>query len=353
LPLHAAVRVELGDLDELLDNYLGLFNDDIYRSTFPWVDHIAEVSNQVTVASLDELLVHGLKTEGLTRCWLAVPEIIEWANIKGFRYKSGSREPQYPDLHLPDFIRTIEDKDFLTPDFLRKRCAASIDLSDHPQHRWSVYQCLYCEIEHNGDSYLLTSGKWYRVSRDFVESINRFFKTLPRFPEPLPEYTDAAECSYCQRVAAELPQKFALMDQKTIPIGGAHSKIEFCDLYSKNHDIIHIKRYAASSVMSHLFSQGVVSGEAFRSDQAFRKAVNAHLPPGFQIPTPECMSDPSAYQVVFAVVSDEPADLTLPFFSKVNLKHAATRLLAYGYRTALAKIQVADRVAKTKRYKSR
>lgn len=351
--LHAAVRVELGDLNELLDNYLELFNDDSYRSSFPWVDHIAEVSNQGTIASLDELLVQGLKAESLKRCWLAVPEIIEWTNIKGFRYKPGSREPQYPDLHLPDFIRTIEDRDQLTPDFLRKRFATSIDLSDYPIHRWSVYQCLYCEIEHNGDSYLITSGKWYRVSRDFVESINGFFMTLPRFPESLPEYKDAAECTYCERVAAERPHKFALMDRKIIPIGGAYSKIEFCDLFSKDRDIIHIKRYAASSVMSHLFSQGVVSGEAFRSDQAFREAVNAHLPPGFQISTPECMPDSSAYRIVFAVVSDEPADLTLPFFSKVNLKHAATRLQAYGYRTALAKIQVDDRTAKTKKYKAR
>lgn len=351
--LHAAVHVELGDLNELLDNYLELFNDDSYRRSFPWVDHIAEVSNQVTVATLDGLLVQGIKTESMPRCWLAVPEIIEWANIKGFRYKSGSREPQYPDLYLSDFLKTIEDKGELTPDLLRRRCVTSMDLTDHSYHRWSMYQCMYCEIEYNGDSYLLTSGKWYRVSRDFVESINNFFRTLPRFPHPLPEYADAAECEYCQRVAKEQPQEFALMDRKTIPIGGAHSKIEFCDLYSKSHDIIHIKRYAASSVMSHLFSQGVVSGEAFRSDQAFREAVNAYLPPAFQIPTPERMPDPAAYQVVFAVVSNEPDDLTLPFFSKVNLKHAATRLQAYGYRTALAKIQVADREAKTTRYKSR
>lgn len=351
--LHAAVHVELGDLQELLDNYFDLFNDDSYRKFFPWVDHIAEVSNQFTVTTLDELLVQGIKTENLPRCWLAVPEIIDWANIKGFRYKSGSGEPQYLDLHLSDFLKTLDDKSELTADFLRRRCATEIDLSDHPQHRWSVYQCLYCELEYNGDSYLLTSGKWYRVSRDFVESINNFFRTLPRFPRPLPEYADTAECEYCQRVAKEQPQEFALMDRKTIPIGGAHSKIEFCDLYTKSLDIIHIKRYAASSVMSHLFSQGVVSGEAFRADQAFRKAVNDYLPPAFRIPVPEDTPDPAAYQVVFAVVSDEPADLTLPFFSRVNLKHAATRLQAYGYRTALAKIQIADRVAKTKRYKSR
>lgn len=351
--LHAAVNVELSDLQELLDNYLDRFNDDGYRKTFPWVDHIAEVSNQGTVATLDGLLVQGIKTESLPRCWLAVPEIVEWANIKGFRYKSGSREPQHLDLHLSDFLNTIEDKSELTPEVLRRRCATSIDLADHPQRRWSVYQCLYCEIEYNGDSYLLTSGKWYRVSRDFVKSINNFLRTLPRFSCPLPEYADASECDYCQRVAAEQPREYALMDRKTIPIGGAYSKIEFCDLYTKSLDIIHVKRYAASSVLSHLFSQGVVSGEAFRSDQAFRKAVNDYLPAAFRIPTPEHTPDPSAYQVVFAVVSDEPADLTLPFFSRVNLKHAAKRLQAYGYRTALAKIQVTDRVAKTKRYKPR
>jgi hypothetical protein len=55
--------------------------------------------------------------------------------------------------------------------------------------------------------------------------------------------------------------------------------------------------------------------------------------------------------VVFAVISDEAGELTLPFFSRVNLKHAATRLQAYGYRTALAKIGVGAAVTTLKWYK--
>jgi len=348
--LHAAVRVDVSNLRDLLSGYFDRFEDESYRKSFPWVDHIAEVSNKLTIAALDGSLVDGIRANS-PRCWLAVPEIVDWASIKGFRYGSGSRKPEYHDLHLPDFLATAGDVSALTPEVLRKRYANAIDLSDHPLHRWSVYHCLYCELEHIGDSYLLTGGKWYRVSRDFVDTVNSYVRSLPRFSRSLPEYVDSSEADYCQRVANELPNQFALMDRKTIAIGGAYNKIEFCDLFTNRGDMIHIKRYAASSVLSHLFSQGVVSGEAFRSDRAFREAVNSHLPAAYRISSPERAPNPSVYQVVFAVVSDVPDDLSLPFFSRVNLKHAATRLQAYGYRTALAKIQVADRIAKTRRYR--
>jgi uncharacterized protein (TIGR04141 family) len=46
---------------------------------------------------------------------------------------------------------------------------------------------------------------------------------------------------------------------------------------------------------------------------------------------------------------DEFQVLTLPFFSRVNIRHASRRLEAFGYRTALAKIQVGEIKAKLKK----
>ena len=40
------------------------------------------------------------------------------------------------------------------------------------------------------------------------------------------------------------------------------------------------------------------------------------------------------YRVVFAVISDRPGPLVLPFFSRLNLKHAVRRLDGYGFRVA-------------------
>ncbi len=60
--------------------------------------------------------------------------------------------------------------------------------------------------------------------------------------------------------------------------------------------------------------------------------------------------DPSAYQVIFAVISREPGDPALPFFSRLSLRYAARRLVGFGYRVAVAKIEASENYTKTKRY---
>lgn len=49
------------------------------------------------------------------------------------------------------------------------------------------------------------------------------------------------------------------MDRQLISYGGGASRIEFCDVLSDSGQRIHVKQYSGSSVMSHLFNQGLVS----------------------------------------------------------------------------------------------
>jgi len=351
--LHAAVHTELAKLPQLLEIYLARWSDETYRTAFPWVDHIAEVTNTSVAEALNDVLTAGLAAGSLNHCWLAVPEIIDWENTSGFRYGFRQSEPEHHDIHLDDFLKTLGRGQEIDLALLKRRQVNSVDPSGLRLNAWPVYQCIYCELEHNGEQYMLTGGKWYRVGSGFVELVNGYASAFPVVDIDCSDYDDTCEGAFCKRVCSEDSATFALMDRKLISIGGGYSTVEFCDLYTKNRDIIHVKRYGASSVLSHLFAQGVVSGEAFRSDADFRHAVNDILPPSHQIASPDEPPDPSAYRVVFAIVSDEPEGLTLPFFSKVNLKHAATRLQAFGYRTALAKIPVSSRMARTKKYASR
>jgi uncharacterized protein (TIGR04141 family) len=166
----------------------------------------------------------------------------------------------------------------------------------------------------------------------------------------LPEYDDDSETSYNKRVAESDPGRFALMDHKPVSYGGSKGGLEFCDLYTRQGDLIHVKRYGNSSVLSHLFSQGLVSGELFQTEPAFRKEVNRVLPADYRLPDPNRRPAQDQYQAVFAVVSDVPGDLTLPFFSRLNMKHAARRLGGYGFRVARAKIPVNEDRAKTIKY---
>ncbi|MFB3917466.1 MAG: DUF6119 family protein [Terriglobales bacterium] len=346
--LHCAIRTTVADLKPLLRRYAEKSEDDSYKKSFPWIDHIAEVTDKKLIGGLDEVLIQAINGER-ERCWLCIPEIIDWGRTAGFRYALSRKSAEFQDLNFDGFLESV-DGDVPDAAFLRRRHAYRIDNEGNVSDEWQIYRCVYCELELENRTYVLSGGRWFRIDKEFVETVNALFSAMPRYERELPEYDDASEGAYCARIADTFPNDFALMDQKTIQIGGAHGRVEFCDLFTATKDLIHVKRYGASSVLSHLFSQAIVSGEAFRADPDFRAGALARLAGPFQLFTREQTPQPAEFQIVFAVVTEKSEPLQLPFFSRVNLRQATRRLQAFGYRTSLLKIQVAEARAKLKRY---
>lgn len=346
--LRACVSVSLERLPELLGRYAENFRSKAYQKSFPWVDNIAEVSRPSQKDELDQRLVELINTKPLERCWMAVPEIVEWANIDGFRFGMSKRHPKYDDIHLDNFLQELRDPAQVTINQLRHNLVYCIGDEDRHIQQWPVYKCIYCELDVDKESYLLSGGKWYRVTKDFVADVNTAFASIPRYPVEFPEYDDGSEGEYNVRVAAAEPGRFALMDKKLVSYGTG--RFEFCDLYTRDKDIVHIKRYGGSSVLSHLFAQGTNSGELFQTQADFRAAVNKLLPKAHRFVDSSTRPAYEEYQVVFAVVSDAAGDkLTIPFFSRLNLRSAIRRLSGYGYRVAIAKIAVNPRRSRLQR----
>jgi uncharacterized protein (TIGR04141 family) len=326
-----------------------------YKETFPWVDYIADVRDKETIAILDMLLVDRLRNRDFDRCWLAVPELVEWASIQGFSYGSSRSSNIYNDLHLETFLSTLDeppDRDVLS---LRKVYCIGDDDSEKP---WPVYRCLYCEIDHGDESFLLSGGKWYQVAKRYVDEVNSSFNRIERIDLSLEEYDDDSEADYLDRICRKRKDNFVLMDQEFIYHGPMGSKMEFCDIFTSDNDLIHVKRYGNAGVLSHLFSQGLVSGDLLFVDPEFRKKVRDLLPASHldQIPTER--PSPDKYRVIFAIISQSQGPLSLPFFSRLSLRHAANRLEGFGYKVALAKIEVSEvrrklQKAKKKKRKSR
>lgn len=73
------------------------------------------------------------------------------------------------------------------------------------------------------------------------------------------------------------------------------------------------------------------------------------MPDSHKLADSTATPQPDEYRIVYAVVSKEPGDhLTLPFFSRLNLKAATVRLRGYGYRVALSKIGIDPQFSVTK-----
>ena len=351
--LHAMVRVDLEGLRSLLAEYAAQFGKDTYKRSFAWVDHVSEVIDVTKQRELDDAMLAKIQKEEFEQCWLAVPEPIDWSLVAGFRYRRGLRQPILHDISFETFLETLAEGEEVTLDLLRRRDVHCIGGDDIDLYSWPVHRCIYCEVDLAGDTYLLSSGKWFRVSKGFVQEVNEEVTRLPKYSRALPEFKDETEEEYNKRVASADPKTFALLDRKLISFGGGYSRVEFCDLYTDSQDIIHIKRYGGSSVLSHLFAQGTVSGQLFVTDQEFRKTVNSLLPRSHKMSDTGPRPDASRFTVVYGVVSRESgASLTLPFFSRLNLKHAARMLHGFGYKVAVMKIHIDDTVSKTKRYRT-
>lgn len=345
--LSVSVKTDLSNIKEFLGRCYKKYLSDDYKEYFGWIDHLAEIKDPDLIAKLNEKLIENIKTNELDKTWMAVPELVDWAVVDGFSYKKSKKHTsRHDDIHLPQFIAALseDERNNLSLEILKSKYIYCYSAqTDDVLHQWQAYKCLYCEtnVDSEEKTYLLSDGKWYEVENIFCRQVETDYQAL-RDQETsivLPSYNHKNEHDYNNNIA-QRDNRLCCMDGNLIYHGGGYSKIEFCDLLSKDNKIIHVKKYGASSVLSHLFAQGVVSGELFLADRDFREKVNETLPASHKLDDIEEKPNSSDYEVIYAVISSSEKDLEVPFFSKIILRNAKRTLETYGYKVSLQKIEV-------------
>ena len=331
--------VKLDTLREFISDILTKYESDAYKEKFSWVDNVAEERDKSVIARLIQLLIQKVMT--LDPCaWLAIPEVIIWEEISGFAYKKRRNPVVRQDIHLEHWINEVVNDDDVDINYLKRKKVFLYDVNHDLYKHWPVYHCLNAEIDLDGQKYILNDGSWYLLNTDFVDEVNGFYDAIEVSSVELPPYGTKKEPEYNSYIADTYANDFDLLDRKMIPIGGGRSSVEFCDLYTKNKQMIHVKKYGGSSVLSHLFQQGVVSGELFISSNSFRSEVNSRLSDDYKLDNADNRPNPTEYEICYAIMSTVPGDLHIPFFSKVVMKNAVKRLQTFGYKVTKKKIPI-------------
>jgi len=339
--LSVSAKVDIGNIKDFLVFCYQQYLSREYQKDFGWIDQIADVRDPKKIEELNGSLLAKLKKKEFDKIWMAVPEVVDWVDIKGFRYLRRKEADLVDDLDIKDFLEALEDKALDVDALKRWRVYVVSSKTDQIMDTtWSSYQCIYAEIEHKGLIYILNNGKWYEIIRDFAEQIKKGFSQMEQSAVGLGNYAHTDENAYNKAAASTLSDS-CCMDRELIYHGGGHSSIEFCDIYERAAKrMIHVKQYGGSSHLSHLFSQGAVAGELFVADQAFRQKLNEKLPAGYKLPDPKARPNAAEYEIVYGIISNSLKPLDIPFFSKVSLKNAKRRLEGYGYmKVTLKKIQ--------------
>lgn len=330
--------ITLEKLPELLDAYASLAEKTDYRADFPWVDNVAEVRDKGLKTRLDAAVVAALK-HGSSKLWLGLPEIVSWEDVRGFAYTSGRRAEVRDDLSLELYAADSGALAEMTIVRLHAdvvRCVSAVDGAD--LRAWTLRKCLVGEVEHGGETFVISEGQWYRVSRDFLAEIEREIAQIPRsYAGILPNGGGRSEKDYNERAARRSRGALHLLDRDLVQVA-SRGPVEICDLYDRSRTFIHVKKYGASSVLSHLFAQGTVSAELFAQNPTFRRAVWEKLPPAYQWGDPAPAPAIGQFGVCFGIICRKGRGLDPPVFSKVNLRKEARQLRQLGFDVSLAEI---------------
>lgn len=338
--LAVSAKVDVSNIKEFLAFCYERYLSEDYKEEYDWIDQIADIRNPQIIDDLNKELLKRIEQKDFGKIWMAVPEVVDWVDIKGFRYLRPKKADLRDDLDIKDFLAAL-DSDVTDIEVLKLArvyvvSAKTDEVTDH----WSAYRCIYAELEQGGLTYILNNGRWYQVTKDFAQQVTEGFAQMEESAAGLPDYAHADENAYNQ-AASEALLDSCCMDREMIRHGGGHSSIEFCDIYERGAKrLIHVKHYGGSSHLSHLFAQGAVAGELFVADVAFRQKLNDKLPDGFKLAEPKNRPVPGDYEVVYGIISDSLKPINIPFFSKVSLRNAKRRLDGYGYKkVTIKKIQ--------------
>lgn len=329
---------QLSEVLEKVASWYALSQEEAYKDAFLWVDNIAEERDPATIGRLNKAVEERIRAGCLEKIWLMPPEILDWDDIDGFRFRSKDR-PLCEELEF----------DFYFGDRYRKQAEASIknmkrdkvfvqsDRMGTSLSRWSVYGCLYAEVMLDGDLYILDESQWYEISRDFAAAVTKFRCQMSATSLSLPACEDEKEGDYNARVAVDSDGEFELMDKHMVSSGVGRGTVEVCDLFHPGQKVfVHVKRYSSSSTMSHLFAQGYVAAQSLLYDRGFQERAIAKFP---SAGLPEGKFDASEYEIAYAVIAKTGRErVELPFFSLVNLRTAAQTLERMGFRTTLTDV---------------
>lgn len=329
--------VDITNIVDFLKKTYKKYTLNTYKSNFGWIDQIQEVKGSRMTERLDSEIINAINASS-DNIWMAVPEIINWEEIKGFKYRG---RDIYDDIDIATVKESFREGLTTIEQLKSKRIVAISALDDSERHSWNARRCLYGELVLDGDAYCINSGKWYRVNNEFVNQVNQDYSSTSISTIDFDDFTDdhKTENGYSVDFQEKHTNDYIVLDAQNFAYGGGHSKIELCDLLSKRKELIHIKPYTGSSTLSHLFNQAAVSAELVLSDSQFLSLANERINE-ISGSVDFTITDRRAIKVVFGIIHKSPTELPpIPFFSKVSLRYTKSRLQAFGFDVSIKTIK--------------
>jgi uncharacterized protein (TIGR04141 family) len=318
------------ELDALGAQLLADYEAQDYRDAFRTLDRMRPIARtDRIVPMLVEALVRDLRSPEPS-AYLAPPTLLDWESVSGFRLSSLRGQT----LVEPDLDVYLDSKASpITAEELLSDRVAVIDrdsprvLQRLPLMRWLVFETTVGE-----DSFVLSDGRWFRVSTDYIASVDASVALIapPALVPPSPTRPSMHEDEYNAEAARALGG--VLLDKELARVGTERGGFELCDVFVPPNQLLHVKRGLGSQALTYLFSQGEQAAEGLRVAREVRERLAdlvGAVDPGAAAALPkERRPTRDELTILYVVVTGSPGRVpgTLPFFARARLARAARTL---------------------------
>lgn len=349
---------EISKLSELCAELITIYRKKTYEQEFGWVDNIKYISDLAKINDLNDQLLQKIVKQEFNDMFLGAPEITDDSDIKFYKFtglRSSDVYSVFPSIN--EFERLISKKiaGINNRDKKANRKIESTDLfnctvtafdrNQKPSqlHSWRIFNCLHAEVIKSQKTYKLLDGNWYEIDDDYLKKIEAQVSMIPTSSLKIP-HMNLKEDEEVYNVRAAKKLSALCMDQNFVQLAG-RSKFEFCDIFTKDKQLIHVKKHLGASAISHLLYQGFVSAQLFSQNSDVRKELAGKKTIKGTVYEPKVNPNPfnsQNYEIVFVIASarTKPLKTLLSFFSKISLAHKFKVLSAMGYKVSCKTIEI-------------
>ncbi|WP_170971436.1 DUF6119 family protein [Mesorhizobium sp. GR13] len=329
--LRISTDVEAGELPDLCEKLLALYQSDAYKTAFPEIQNIVPVRDPAQIEALNGRILAAFRARD-PDLNITVPEIINYSDNLYVTFVGAGRGLVYDDVYIGRYFAYLDEHEVdlngMGIEDLRRHVLVLTDEDGNSRDRYSIYKSLVFDTTLDGaesETFHLCEGTWYRIENAYIARLSSYLDPLFSASD-LPAYAHASEGAYNAAVAAG-DAAIACLDTQNISPDG-QSAVEPCDLLTVRDGIAvfyHVKVSTLSAQLSHLFNQGVNAVELMRLEpQAVDKleALVRNLLAGGDPNSLVALVRDRKYRVVFGIVTrKDPVgrSLNLPLFSRISL----------------------------------
>ncbi|MFA5426594.1 MAG: DUF6119 family protein [Sulfurimonas sp.] len=360
--LKLSVELKIDQIFEYSKKLLEAYKKENYKENFAFIDNLKIIKDDTIWSAFKDDVRNSFINNDKSKILFAYPNITDF-DFHNYKITYMQQNKQYADINTDILFNFIAEKkiDFATIE-LDKIGIILLNDENKAINRYDIWDYLSYEFEIDDKKYIYSANQIFEIEPTYFDSIIKeidayesnlidnainipsilYWDEVNQKTKKIKEVVEN-EGDYNLRFASVNTDKCICLDKKNFRNfpNRKNDQVEISDVVTSSREYICVKTYkSSSSVLSHLFMQGIVSAELLIECKDYRKKIQNSVKLKFKnfidINNPQRNEITFVYAI--AMKKDGRLSANLPFFSKISLRQSIKNLTKMGFNVKLIRI---------------